>query len=77
MLSYRQPIGFDETLPAEFVARTSIHQFVSTCSNQRPRPLLLGTVGDGEVFTDAGAGVTVTQVSHDDSSAIVTIEFGE
>ena len=75
LLSFRRPVGFDESLPAEFVDRTSIHQFVSKCSQDRPRSLLLGTIGDGEVFSDSAAGVSITQVTHSDSSATVTVEF--
>lgn len=79
-LSLRQAVGFDATLPPEFVGRTSVHQFAASCPNVAttgtpPKTMLTKTLGDGDEFTDEGAGLQIAQTQHDATSATLRITF--
>jgi len=81
-ISYRQPSGFDTTLPAGLVRGGSVH--IADANGTVNTKLLDTTPGDGfgnaalsdgALFSDAINGITVTQVSHDANAALLTIQF--
>ncbi len=59
-LSYRTATGYDQSMPspATYLNRLNIHRWGS--GNTR----YIGTVGDGQSYSDAGSGVTFRQLSH-------------
>lgn len=61
-LSYRQPIGFDANLAFTYLRRLTVHRYAGDGSPKRT--YLLQTLADGQSFTDATNGVTVTQLSN-------------
>lgn len=83
-VSFRQPFGFDATLSPGLTWGASIH--ITTEQNYYHTDLIDTTPGDnnflnaalpdGGVFQDVINGITVTQASHDASSATVSVAFG-
>jgi hypothetical protein len=69
-LSYRRRIGYDQGISASYYDKINIHR--SAADGTGPSSLVV-TLGDGEVF-DGVDGLSVTQVSHDDTSVTVVIE---
>ncbi len=82
-LEYRQPVGFDSTLPLSYVSGVVIHIW-KTGSYQTN--LVDTTPGDGNIdnaalsdghsFEDLINGITITQLSHSATSATVQISYG-
>ena len=68
--SYRRPLGFDEGLALVFRDKTSVHRWSGVPSD---KTFLLAALADGESFTDAANGITVTQQSHDAATATLAI----
>lgn len=69
-LSYRRQIGYDATLGVEYLDRTAVHgSSMDGTGNSR----LIVSLADAERFID-GAGVEVTQVSHDATSVTLLVE---
>ena len=82
-VSYRQLLGFDASLPAGITRGGSLHIWNASVGSQTK--LLDTTPGDGfsnaaladgASFVDSLNGMTITQVSHDASSATFSVEFG-
>jgi len=69
-LSYRQRAGYDATLDAAYVDRTSVHRYAGAGYHNT---LLLAALADTSTFSDVPNGVTVRQVSHDSMSATLQI----
>jgi len=63
-LSYRQPIGFDASLPTSYLTGLSIHQHEGNGSTVKTT--WLNTLTDGESFSDSLNGLTITQNYHDE-----------
>jgi hypothetical protein len=71
-LSYRVAIGFDAILACcEYLDRLSVHSWSGT-----GRTILLALLDDGETFSDAATGFSVTQVNHSALSATADIRLG-
>jgi hypothetical protein len=63
-VSYRQPVGFDANLPAMFQNHLSVHS-----ADPAGHITLRAVLDDGEVFTDAAAGVSIRMIDHFDQFA--------
>lgn len=72
-LSYRTPVGFDNYIDGSYYNRLSVHRYKGDGSSTRT--FRLAGLFDGEQFTDSINGVTVTQVSHDQTHATVRVDF--
>lgn len=72
-ISYRSNFGYDEGLSIGYAGRTSIH----TWSGPETNTYLQGLAGDGETFTGPSGNFTITQVSHDSTSAVVVVSFDQ
>lgn len=76
-VTYRTEAG----LPAEFMERTSVHEFPSVCPPREvipvPKTVLLGTVGDGQDHLIPAAGVSIRQLSHDSSGTAVELQLAD
>jgi hypothetical protein len=69
-VSFRQPLGsYSTNLSTGYAGRTSIQKYTSGSANT----LLVTVVGDGQIFTDPVNGITISQVSHDATSATVQV----
>jgi hypothetical protein len=69
-LAYRQRQGYDATLTAEYVDRTSVHRYVgSGYSNTR----FIVALADTQVFDDVANGLSIRQIAHDAMSATLQI----
>ncbi len=68
-LSYRSPIGVDANIPSNYFNVTSVHSWQPPMSNT----YLVGTIADGQTFTDSTNGITITQTSHDSLSANIDV----
>jgi hypothetical protein len=66
-LSYRRRVGYDANMRTSYADRTSIH------TSPGGNTLLVRFLGDGESFTDASNGITVTQVQHDATSVAIAV----
>jgi hypothetical protein len=76
-LAYRTPIGYDAYLASTYystglVNETSIHRWPGGSTNTR----FIGSLGDGDTFTDAGNSLTIVQNSHSASGATFTVYVG-
>ena len=69
-LSYRQRQGYDASLAAEYVDRTSIHRYFGSGYNNTT---FLVALQDIQVFDDTVNGLSVRQISHDATSATLQI----
>ena len=69
-LSYRQRQGYDASLAAEYVDRTSIHRYVGSGYSNTS---FLAALQDAQVFDDTVNGLSVRQISHDATSATLQI----
>jgi hypothetical protein len=72
-LSYRTPAGVDSYIDGSYYYRLSVHSYNS--DGTLAKTYLLAGLGDGETFTDAINGLTITQTSHDASHATARIAF--
>jgi hypothetical protein len=69
-LSYRVATGLDRNLRAEIPNRTSVHTYsLSSVIGTT----LLARVGDGESYDDPLYGVRISQTTHTDSQATITV----
>lgn len=66
-LSYRRKIGYDSILNSTYADRLSLHTGSYTTT-------LKGTLGDGQSYTDAADGFTITVLSHNLDSISVQID---
>lgn len=91
-ISYRQPVGFDKTLPTAITRGISIH-IEGSLKHPPDFPGIYGhtylidttpdtevtdnpALGDNEVFYDHINKILIKQLSHDENSAKVEISFG-
>jgi hypothetical protein len=72
-LSYRQPVSYDATLTSTYTSGVNVHRYRGSGYGYTYH---IRTLADGVVFSDAGNGITVTQLSHGTSSAVVRVDFG-
>jgi hypothetical protein len=75
-VSFRRPVGFDAWAnpPATTWSNaTSIHNWDGVSSDHT---YLRQVLGDGQTFTDLANGITITQLSHDDTFATVEVQLG-
>jgi hypothetical protein len=70
-LSYRLPIGFEKNIDWSFHQRVSVHQYKGDGSSTKTYRLT--GLADGETFSEAGNGISVTMTSHDSGGAAVSI----
>jgi hypothetical protein len=91
-IDYRQPIGFDKTLPLGIISgasviltrpyQTSATPYYGGLHTERidatpgDNDFTNSALSDGKSFIDTMNGVTVTQVSHNSTSATVNVKFG-
>ena len=91
-IDYRQPIGFDKTLPLGIISGANIilTRPYQTSATPYYGGLYTGRIdatpgdndftnsalADGKSFIDTINGITVTQVSHNSTSATVNVKFG-
>lgn len=66
-LSYRTRVGYDDALHAGWIGGVSIHRWAGENS------IHVATLADGETFSDEAAGLSVTQLAHDGSMALVAL----
>ena len=75
-LSYRDSSGYDAFLNSTYdlrvVGETSIHRWPGGTNNTR----FIGSLGDGDTFTDAANTLTIVQNSHGTSGATFTVSVG-
>lgn len=71
-ISYRTPVGFDASLSSTYSNRVNVHRYVGAGSSLT---YFLQGLADGGSFTDSINGITVTQVSHDATTATVQVSF--
>lgn len=70
-ISYRVPSGLDEELSSQYLYRTTIH----TWPTPEGWTALHALLDDKESFSDPLSGFTITQLSHDDTTVEVKIQF--
>jgi hypothetical protein len=68
-LSYRRPLGLDSILQSGYLNRLNIHTHLGGAIQTQ----LITTLGDGETFSDASNGITVTVNSHNDNYLTVSV----
>jgi len=73
VVSYRFPVGYDSNIDGLYFYRTTVHRYW-------PGPTVFNTfilagLADNETFADSTNGVTVTQVAHDSTRALVRVEL--
>lgn len=83
-VEYSQPVGFDATLPAGITGGVVVH--IGSSNPKRITRLLDlhpetpqiddAALADGESFYDQINGIKITQVSHNDTYATVSVSFG-
>jgi hypothetical protein len=69
-VSYRQPVGLDANLYSAYTPGVSLHRW---CCGANTR--LITILNDGGSFSDSASGFFLRQVSHNSSSATVTVEI--
>jgi hypothetical protein len=70
-VSFRAPLGLDATnLSSGYRYRTTVHHWSDTGGT---RTTLAAAIADGTSWSDPATGLSVTQTSHNDTSATVTI----
>lgn len=84
-LEYRQPIGFDSSLPNNPYNGAVLH--ITSASNSNTpwdpawtklvHPNNNSSLSDGASFFDKQNGITITQVSHDPGKVTLDIRFGD
>lgn len=69
-LSYRAAVGCDSAMPssATYLNKTSIHRYSGSGNT-----LFVGSVGDGQSFSDPANSLTITQINHSASTATFTV----
>ncbi len=72
-LSYRLPIGFDQSIDMLLHNKLSIHRYRGDGSPTRT--FRLAGLADSERFVDQVNGITVTMVSHDTTRATANVTF--
>ena len=84
-LDYRQPSGFDGTLPVAFVNGVAIRIWSGNISSQTKLvdttpgdgSALNAPLSDGRSFVDATNGITITQASHSSSGVTINVQMAE
>ena len=71
-LSYRQRIGYDDTLSSTYTPGINVHRYQG---NGYGMTYFIRSLDDGETFTDDVNGITVSQISHNSESVAVDISF--
>lgn len=71
-LSYRRPLGYDADLYTSYANRLNIHRSRGGVTQSR----FIRALTDGASFTDAAAGLVVTQLSHADGAVTIQISYG-
>jgi hypothetical protein len=69
-VSFRNQAGFDGTLGSGYVGRTSVHTW---SGGSYAKTFLHKTLADGESYSNATHGVTITQLSNDGVRATVSV----
>ena len=72
-LSYRRPLGFDANLSSTYLEQLNIHRYKG--SGTVPT-YFLDALRDGESFTDAINGLTITQRSRTNDAVTVQVSMG-
>jgi hypothetical protein len=72
-ISYRVPTGVDSDLSSTYAYKTNIHEWVGSGYVQTQ---FLDGLDDGESFVDSVNGITITQLSHDNNQAVVSVSIG-
>lgn len=73
VVSYRFPVGYDINIDGLYFYRSTVHRYW-------PGPAVFDTyilagLADSEMFADSINGVSVTQVAHDSTRALVRVEL--
>jgi hypothetical protein len=71
-LSYRAAVGCDASMPSPttYLNKTSIHRYSGSGNT-----LFIGSVGDGQSFSDAGNSLTITQIAHSPDTATFSVSM--
>lgn len=72
-LSYRQRLGYDDTLLSTYVDRINIHRYRG---QGYALTSIIDSLTDLETFVDSANGLTITQLSHGPDYATVEVTFG-
>lgn len=72
-LSYRQTIGFDASLSSSYLNGLSIHKHAGSGSTSKT--VWIDTLADGENYSDAVNGLSITQIGYSDSSVSIEVSF--
>lgn len=81
-ISLRKPVGYDSNLDSMFIEGSSLHiwgAFTSTyLVDTRPTSQFqrIDTLYDNQTYYDP-QGISITQLSHDENSATIEVEFGQ
>ncbi len=71
-LSYRRPLGYDGNLYSSYSNRLNIHRYRGGTTPTR----FVKALTDGTSYSDATAGLIVTQLSHNDASVTFQVSYG-
>lgn len=71
-LSYRRPLGFDTILSASYSDKVNVHRYPGSGS---VFTYFLQALTDSTSFSDTINGITMTQTSHDATTATVQVAF--
>ncbi len=72
-LSYRQALGFDQSLFSGYLSGVSIHQHAGNGSTSKT--VWIDTLINDENFTDTVNGVAITQTSHNADTVSIEVTF--
>jgi hypothetical protein len=72
-LSFRQPYGFDGSLATTYLSGLSIHRHAGNGSASKT--IWVDTLADGENYADTANGLSITQLSHTDSSVSIQVDL--
>lgn len=72
-LSFRQSYGFDSSLATTYLNGLSIHRHAGNGSASKT--IWVDTLIDGENFSDTINGLSITQLSHTDSSVSIQVDL--
>lgn len=70
-LSYRQPIGFDSSLPSSLTQRLQVHRYAGNGA----RTTLVRGLLVGEIYVDDANGISFTHISRTANYSTVEIQF--
>lgn len=72
-LSFRQAIGFDQSLSNNYLSGLSIHQHAGNGSTSKT--VWKNTLLDGENFADSVNSLSITQLAHDENSVTIQVSL--